>query len=107
MSLLGMVKSDGGIQPVLAVLLPSAQTFINITSQPYEKPTSNLERKRESAGQIRSLRLTTCTESYEHYCIYMEGLLAPAWNGRVGLGVVVSSCVHVNIHLHLIVQDLH
>lgn len=72
------VRSDGGIQSVLAVLLPSAQTFINITSQPSEKPTSN-----------------------------MEGLLAPARNCRVGLGVVMWLCVHVNVHLHLVVQDLH
>lgn len=46
----------GGIQPVLAVFLPSAQTFIDITSQPSEKPTSNLERKRDQtklkAGKI-------------------------------------------------------
>ncbi|KAM7400673.1 hypothetical protein PAMA_005053 [Pampus argenteus] len=40
MSLRGEVKSDGGIQSVLAVCLPSAQTFINITSQPSEKTTS-------------------------------------------------------------------
>lgn len=73
-----MVKSDEGIQSVLAVFLPSAQTFINITSQPSEKPTSN-----------------------------MEGLLAPARNGIIGLRVVVWSCVHVNVHLHLVVQDLH
>jgi len=38
-----MVKSDGDIQSVLAVILPSAQTFINIKSQPREKPTSNME----------------------------------------------------------------
>lgn len=31
---------------MLAVLLPSAQTFINITSQPGEKPTSNLDREK-------------------------------------------------------------
>lgn len=75
---MGMVKVDGGIQSVLAVFLPSAQTFINITSQPREDPTSN-----------------------------MEGLLALARIRRVGLGVEVCSCVHVNVHLHLVVQDLH
>lgn len=32
-----------GIQSELAIFLPSAQTFINITSQPTEKPTSNLQ----------------------------------------------------------------
>lgn len=73
----GQSEERWGIQSVLAVCLPSAQTFINITSQPIEKPTSN-----------------------------MEGLLAPARMCRVGLGVVWF-CVHVNIHLHLIVQDLH
>lgn len=36
----------------------------------------------------------------------MEGLLTPARGRRVGLGVV-RSCVHMNVHLHLIVQDLH
>lgn len=46
MSLRGMVRSDGDIQSVQAVFLLSAQTFINITSQPSEKPTSNLERQR-------------------------------------------------------------
>lgn len=40
-----------------------------------------------------------------HYT-YMEGLLAPARMRGVGLGVVWS-CVHVNVHLHLVVQDLH
>lgn len=39
----GTVKGDGGIQSALTVSLPSAQTFINITSQPGEKPTSNME----------------------------------------------------------------
>lgn len=53
-SLRGMVKSDGGIQSVLAVFLPSAQTFINITSQPGEKPTSNLDRKSGRADQIKN-----------------------------------------------------
>lgn len=67
----------GGIQSVLAVFMPSAQTFIIITSQSSEKPTSN-----------------------------MEGLLTPASSRSVALGVV-RSCVHVNVHLHLIVQDLH
>lgn len=71
------MKRDGDIQSVLAVFLPSAQTFINITSQPSEKPTSN-----------------------------MEGHLAPARNFTVRLGMVVS-CVHMNIHLHFIIQDLH
>lgn len=33
------------IQSVLAVFLPSAQTFIIITSQPSERSTSNLERR--------------------------------------------------------------
>ena len=37
----------------------------------------------------------------------MEGLLALARIRRVGLGVEVCSCVHVNVHLHLVVQDLH
>lgn len=36
----------------------------------------------------------------------MEGLLTPATSTSVGLGVV-RSCVHVNVHLHLVVQDLH
>lgn len=34
------------------------------------------------------------------------GALTPARSRSVGLGVV-RSCVHVNVHLHLIVQDLH
>lgn len=42
---------------------------------------------------------------YNHYT-YMEWLLAPARMWGVGLGVVWS-CVHVNVHLHLVVQDLH
>lgn len=120
MSLRGMVKSDGGIQSVLAVFLPSAQTFINITSQPSEKPTSNLERKRGRDDQIKkawtfplatsnkiSRKHTWWKQCCEHCCTYMEGLLAPARMWRVGLGVVVWSCVHVNVHLHLVVQDLH
>ena len=43
----------------------------------------------------------------ERYCTYKEGLSAPARYWRVGLGVVMRSCVHVNVHLHLVVQDLH
>lgn len=35
------------IQSEPAVFLPSAQTFINITSQPTGRPTSNLKKKKE------------------------------------------------------------
>lgn len=45
-SLRGVVRRNGDIQSELAVFLPSAQTFINITSQSIEKPTSNLQRKK-------------------------------------------------------------
>lgn len=44
---------------------------------------------------------------YQHGWTYMEGLLATARIGQVGLGVVVCCCVHVNVHLHLVIQDLH
>ena len=37
----------------------------------------------------------------------MEGLSAPARFSEVGLRVVVWFCVHVDVHLHLIVQNLH
>lgn len=54
-SLQGMVKSDGDIQSELAVFLPSAQTFINITSRPTGRPTSNLGRKKEDDMRLRTL----------------------------------------------------
>lgn len=70
-SLQGMVKSDGDIQSELAVFLPSAQTFINITSQPTGKPTSNLKRKKEDhiRPDWHDVRLTISCASYfpEHY----------------------------------------
>lgn len=47
-SLQGTVNSDGDIQSELAVVPLSAQTFINITSQPTGRPTSNLKRKKEN-----------------------------------------------------------
>lgn len=109
MSRKGIVKSDGGIQSVLAVFLPSAQTFINITSLPSEKPTSNLDKQTEIMINYKSnISTDQCvSQCFQPYCTYMEGLLAPARNWKVGLGVVVRSCVHVNVHLHLVVQDLH
>lgn len=61
MSPKGIVKSDGGIQSALAVFLPSAQTFINIISQPSEKPTSNLDRQRERAIKYKS---SSSTDQY-------------------------------------------
>lgn len=70
-SLQGIVKSDGDIQSELAVFLPSAQTFINITSQPTGRPTSNLERKKEDymRPDWNHVRLTIFCASYfrEHY----------------------------------------
>lgn len=42
----------------------------------------------------------------QHDCTYMEGHLAPARKFTVRLGMVVF-CVHVNVHLHFIIQDLH
>lgn len=49
MSLRSMVKSDGDIQPALAVVLPSAQTFINITSQPGQRHLPQTWTAQESA----------------------------------------------------------
>lgn len=122
-SLQGMVKSDGNIQSELAVFLPSAQTFINITSQPTGKPTSNLKRKKEDhiRPDWHDVRLTISCASYfrEHYrrnrnvscqqkknnILFTWGTLTPArrWTGLR----VMWSCVHLNVHLHLVVQDLH
>lgn len=122
-SLQGMVKSDGDIQSELAVFLPSAQTFINITSQPTGKPTSNLKRKKEDhiRPDWHDVRLTISCASYfrEHYwrnrnvscqqkknnILFTWGTLTPArrWTGLR----VKWSCVHLNVHLHLVVQDLH
>lgn len=115
-SLRGAVKSDGDIQSVLAVFLPSAQTFINITSQPSEKPTSDLERQRKEQAKLKSINLhfsrsdsktNKQKKSLSHDCTYMDGLLASARNWTVRLWMVVVPCVHVNVHLHFIIQDLH
>lgn len=70
------VSDDEGIQSALTVELPSAQTFINITSQPSENPSA------KQRGAVASLQ-------------------------KVRLRKMVWSCVHVNIHLHFIVEDLH
>lgn len=74
-----VVRSDGDIQSELAVFLPSAQTFINITSQSIEKPTANV-----------------------------EGSLAPSEGGvKAGLGTVVHGYVHLHLVLQDLDQLLH
>lgn len=94
-------RVKGHIQSELAVFLPSAQTFINITSQPTGRPTSDLKRKREDDVTPEWLSSNTWWSVTWH----TWGTLTPArmWTGLR----VVWSCVHVNVHLHFIVQDLH
>lgn len=48
---------------MLAVFLPSAQTFINIASQSSENPTSNLQRNTVQAGQIKKAQIFSVPEA--------------------------------------------
>lgn len=83
---------------MLAVFLPSAQTFINITSRPSEKPTSNLD----SGGQKIKLQLIKISTSHRGLGLKNKPCCEHSHGGafsssqdvksRVRSGVVLCSC---------------
>lgn len=73
-----MVGTNQDIRPVLADGPLSAQTFIKEVPQPEEMLTYN-----------------------------MTSSQAPPDGPKAGLGAMVWKCVHVNVHLHLVLQNLH
>lgn len=88
-SLRSVVKWWGGIQPVLAVVLPSAQTFINITSQPRERPTSNLDTM-DSVHKFAHFPVHIFTVLYLHGGAFSSSQELKSWV-RSG-GAVLCSC---------------
>lgn len=110
-----MVKNDEG-HPVCANSLPAfsadlhkhhftAQWETHLKPRQHERENRSDKNERNTTIQYKFPKSWTLLKQTSQRT-YMEGLFAPARKWRVGLGVV-RYCVHVNVHLHLIVQDLH
>lgn len=114
-SLQGMVKSDG-THPVWASSLPAFSTDLHkhhLTAHRETHLKPGEERKKMTWDQTETTGPSPGASYFrEHYetnrnvsCQHTWGTLTPArmWTGLR----VMCSCVHVNVHLHLVVQDLH